>query len=283
MVEVSVCLGQIKVTFSDVEGNLNRAIEAINEAARLGCRIIVLPETLDVGWLNPDARELAKPIPGPYSDALANAARANGIYVVAGLTEGEGGRVYDSAVLISPRGELLLKYRKINLLPDEQKIYEVGDRLGVAETEFGRVGVDICIDNAVDNLTLAHSMARMGASMILSPAGWAVPGDYDLNKEHYLDGPWGKGWVIAYTTIARLYDIAVIGVSSVGEMTKGYWSGYKLIGSSLAVGPGGVVLAKGREGVDAAEVIKVNVPIAPRPVKGSGWAQHLRERGYLLP
>lgn len=280
---IPVCMGQIRIVFSDVEGNLARAVEAIREAARLGCKVVVLPETLDIGWLNPDAKQLAKPIPGPHSEALSKEAKANGIYVVAGLTEAEGGRVYDSAILISPTGELLLKYRKINLLPEEQAIYEVGDRLGVAETEFGRVGVNICIDNAPDNLVLAHSMARMGASMILSPSGWAVPSNYDLSREHYLDGPYGRHWVISYTTIARLYDVAFIGVSSVGEMSKGPWMGWRLIGSSLAVGPGGVVLAVGGEGVDAEGVIRVNVPIKPRPVKGAGFPQYLRQRGYVMP
>jgi len=195
--EVAVCMSQIKVDFSDVEGNLSRAIEAIKRFASMGCSIVVLPETLDVGWLNPDALELAKPIPGPYSDTLVNAAKLYGVYVIAGLTEHDNGKVYDSAIVASPRGELLWKYRKINLLPEEQEIYEVGDRVGVVGTEYGRIGVDICIDNAPSNLALAHSMARMGAVMILSPSGWAVPPTYDLGRESYLNGPYGRHWVVS--------------------------------------------------------------------------------------
>lgn len=280
---MAVCMGQIKVNFSDVEGNLSRAIEAIKRSASMGCSIVVLPETLDVGWLNPDAVELAKPIPGPYSDALADAARESGIYVAAGLTERYGGRIYDAAVFLSPKGDLLWKYRKINLLPDEQSIYEVGDRVGVVETEYGRIGVNICIDNAPSNLVLAHSMARMGAVMILSPSGWAVPSTYDLSREGYLNGPYGKHWVVSYTTMARLYDIAMIGVSSVGEMSKGPWRSWRLIGSSLAVGPGGVVLARGKEGYDAEDLIRVNINASPRQVKGTKYAEFLWSRGYFMP
>ena len=275
-------MGQMKVVFSDVEGNLRRAVEAVKRSSSLGCDIVVLPEALDVGWLNPDAAELAKPIPGPYSDVIVDAARSYDVYVVAGLTERDNGKIYDAAILASPRG-LLLKYRKINLIPEELEIYEVGDRLGVAETEHGRIGVSICIDNAPTSLALAHSMARMGASMILSPSGWAVPPTYDLGKESYLEGPYGKHWVVSYTTMARLYDVAFVGVSSVGEMTKGPWRGWRLIGSSLAVGPGGIVLAKGREGVDAEELIKVEVDIPPRRVKGSKYAELLWSRGYFMP
>lgn len=276
-------MGQIKVTYGDVDGNLGRAIRAIHDSARRECNIVVLPETLDIGWLNSDASRLAKPIPGPYSDALSEVARSEGIYVVAGLTELDEGKVYDSAVVISPRGELLWKYRKIYLLPEEQGIYEVGDRVGVVNTEFGRVGVNICIDNAPDNLVLAHSMARMGASMILSPAGWAVPPDYDLSRQPYLEGRFGTHWVISYTTIARLYDVAFVGVSSVGEITTGPLKGWRLIGSSLAVGPGGIILARGHEGVNAEELIIVDVNIPPRIVKGSRYGEFLRSRGYILP
>ena len=283
MSTVNVCMGQMRVIFSDVDGNLRRAVDFVKRSSSMGCNIVVLPETLDVGWLNPDARELAKPIPGPYSDVLADAARSYGIYVVAGLTELDGGKVYDAAVVISPEGKLLWKYRKINLTDEEQEIYEVGDRVGVVDTEYGRLGVSICIDNAPNSLVIAHSMARMGASMILSPSGWAIPPSYDLSKEHYLEGPYGKHWVVSYTTMARLYDIAMVGVSSVGEMTKGPWAGWRLIGSSLAVGPGGVVLARGKEGVDAEDLIKVTLTIPPRRVKGGKYAELLWSRGYFMP
>mgnify|MGYP001772824553 FL=1 len=282
-VDVSICMGQIKVVFSDVEGNLSRAVDAVRRSSSMGCDFVVLPETLDVGWLNPDAVVLAKPIPGPYSDVLVDAAKTYDIYVVAGLTEYESGKIYDSAIVASPKGELLWKYRKINLIPEEQELYEVGDRVGVASTEYGRVGVDICIDNAPSSLALAHSMARMGAIMLLSPSGWAVPPTYDLSKESYLDGPYGRHWVLSYTTMARLYDIAFIGVSSVGDMVKGPWKGWKLIGSSLAVGPGGAILAKGKEGPDAEDLVKVDVSIPPRQVKGSRYAEYLWSKGYVLP
>ena len=108
-VDVSICMGQIKVVFSDVEGNLSRAVDAVRRSSSMGCDFVVLPETLDVGWLNPDAVVLAKPIPGPYSDVLVDAAKTYDIYVVAGLTEYESGKIYDSAIVASPKGELLWK------------------------------------------------------------------------------------------------------------------------------------------------------------------------------
>jgi len=46
--------------------NLDRAVAAIESACELGCRLVVLPECLDLGWTDPSARELAVPIPGPH-------------------------------------------------------------------------------------------------------------------------------------------------------------------------------------------------------------------------
>src|SRR4051812_30786021 len=80
--------------------NLDRAVLALREAAGRGCRIVVLPECLDLGWTDPSARKLAQPIPGPHFQRLVDAARSAGVYVAAGLVERHGTRLFNSAVLI---------------------------------------------------------------------------------------------------------------------------------------------------------------------------------------
>ena len=150
--------------------------------------------------------------------------------------------------------------------------------MGVAETELGRIGLNICADNFKKALVLAHSLARMGARLILSPCAWAVDADHDNEKQ-----PYGEGWKESYTKIARLYELPVIGVSNVGWIRSGPWAGRKCIGCSLAVGAGGEILAEGPYGEEAEALIPVEVEIKPMPVKGtriSGW---LRDRGYEVP
>jgi predicted amidohydrolase len=257
--------------------NLDRAVAAIHRAADLGCRAVVLPECLDVGWTDPSARDLAQPIPGPHFDRLAEAAKGRGVYVAAGLVERSGPRLFNAAVLINPAGELLLHHRKINELDIALDLYAVGDRLGVAETELGTVGLAICADNFSDSLAVGHVLARMGAQVILSPSAWAVDADHDNERD-----PYGKLWLDAYTELARLYDVTVVGVSNVGRLTAGPWRGRKCIGCSLAVGPGGVT-ARGSYG-ETAEAVTV-VEVEPRPPVGRGTkvAEALRGRGYAGP
>jgi predicted amidohydrolase len=234
------------------ERNLARAAQRIGEAARAGCDAIVLPECLDIGWGDGRARTLAQPIPGAHSAALAQAAREHRIMVVAGLVERAGDRLYNAAVLIDKRGELLLLHRKINELQGVTGgLYATGDRLGVARTRHGVIGVAICADNAPESLAIGDVLARMGAQILLSPSAWAVPPDHD-----HATTPYGALWRQAYGELGARHGLPVVGVSGVGRLQDGAWSGWKVIGASLAMAGDGKVVAQGDCG-DCADELRV--------------------------
>ena len=273
-----VGMGQMLVEGGRPQDNLARARRMIHEAARRSCEIVALPECLDLGWTCPDTRRLAQPIPGSHSNAIAEAAREAGIVVAAGLVERAGDRIYNAAVLVSAEGQMLARHRKINELTIAHDIYATGDRLSVADTPLGVIGVNICADNFPNSLALGHSLARMGCQILLSPCAWAVDADHDNSRQ-----PYGDLWLESYTTLATLYDMTVIGVSSVGWLRAGPWQGRKCIGCSLAVGPGGEVLAKGPYGEAAEELIVVQVNLTPREVTGTAIAEMLSANGYSGP
>jgi len=271
-------MGQMLVRGAAVDENMERALSMIADAADSGCQMVVLPECMDVGWTHPAAHELAEPIPGERTRMLAEAARKSGIYVVAGLTERDGGRIYNAAVLISPEGALMLKHRKINVLTIAQDLYSVGDSLAVAETSLGTVAVNICADNFKSSLALGHSLARMGARILLSPCAWAVDADHDNEKN-----PYGQGWRDSYCTLARLYEMPVVGVSNVGWIEGGPWKDRKCIGCSLAVGAGGDVLAQGPYGESAEKLMVVDIQVRDIGITGTAFAEYLKEKGYEGP
>jgi predicted amidohydrolase len=242
-------MGQMLVEFGASEKNLERAVAMIRRAGDNGCDFVVLPECLDLGWTFPQAREMAAPLPGPRSDVLATAAEEARVYVAAGLTERDGGRVYNAAVLISPAGEILRKHRKINELDIAHHLYARGDAVGVADTDFGPVGLDICADNFPETLALGRSAALMGARLLLSPCAWAVDADHDNISQ-----PYGDLWRNAYGKLASECGVTVVGVSNVGRLTGGPWAGRKCIGCSLAIGPAGI-LARGPYGSAAEEFL----------------------------
>lgn len=271
-------MGQLLVEGGAPERNLARAVQMISQASSRGCKVIVLPECLDLGWTHPSALEIAQPVPGTHSDLLCASAREHGIYVAAGLVEREGDYVYNSAILVSPQGKILLKHRKINELSIAHHLYTTGCSLAVADTSFGRTALNICADNFPNSLAIGHAQARMGARILLSPSSWAVPADFDNQKT-----PYGDLWEGSYKTLALHYQIAVVGVSNVGWLTAGPWEGQKCIGCSLAIGPDGEVLARGPYGEDAEELIVVDVPIVENNLRGTDIGEFLHKRGYAGP
>ncbi|HYO79829.1 MAG TPA: carbon-nitrogen hydrolase family protein [Bryobacteraceae bacterium] len=270
---VRIGMGQITVDGGAYQDNLSRAVETIAEAGRRKCTVVVLPECLDAGWTYPGAMELSHPVPGPTTDILARAAREASIHVVAGVTErASNGSVYNTAVLLGPNGDVLSRHRKINELSIAHHLYATGDSLSVVQTPFGRVGLTVCADNYPDSLVFAHSLARMQAQFILSPCAWAVDGDHDN-----VAAPYGARWHESYSTIARLYDVTVVGVSCVGWLREGPWRGRKCIGNSLAYGPGGECLVEAPYGEDATTFLTAEVNPSGLRVRGTNISEHLKD------
>jgi len=138
--------------------------------------------------------------------------------------------------------------------------------------------LDVCADNFPNSLALGHALARMGAQVLLSPSAWAVKADHNNAKE-----PYGSLWQESYTTLAKLYDITVVGVSNVGWISAGPWKGRKCIGCSLAVGPRGEVLAQAPYGEKAECLMAVPVELLPRYAVGTAIAEMLKDKGYEGP
>ncbi len=251
-----VGMAQILVVPGAVEDNMGRALAAIEAAGREGCDVVVLPECLDLGWTFPGARDLAQPVPGATSDRLRAAAASSAVTVVAGLTEREGDRIYNSAVLIGPNGTLLAKHRKINEMDFARELYSAGTSLQVVAAPPGVIGVNICADNAFPTLALGRALAAMGAQILLSPCAWAVPPGFDNAVR-----PYGDEWVTAYGALARETGMPVVGVSNVGPVVGGEWDGWACIGASLAVGSDGEVIVQAPFGEAAEAVLTVEIPL----------------------
>jgi predicted amidohydrolase len=201
---------------------------------------------------------------------LAEAARRHGIYVCAGLTERSGGRVYNAAVLVDPRGSLLLHHRKLNELEIGHAYYEQGDRLSVVDTELGTLGVMICADAFARGQVISRTLGLMGAQVILSPCAWAVPPDHDNDQD-----PYGKLWRESYGPVAGDFRLWIAGVSNVGVLDAGPWQGRRCIGCSLLTGPDGETVIQGPYGSDADTLLIADVQPLPRPTRGDGWSARM--------
>ena len=150
---------------------LQAAAEALEEAGRRGADIACLPEyacaPIKVGAR--EALSLSRQDLAPFTDLAAK----HRMYVIAPFVEASperDGKPYNSAAVIDRQGQIIGRYRKTHLcLPgfEEGEQYAAGDELPVFDTDFGRIGIAICMD--IHYPELFTTMALRGAEIIFWP------------------------------------------------------------------------------------------------------------------
>lgn len=232
-------MAQILCLDGDRAGNLARIENALVEAKKMGAEIVTFPESSILGWENPAAHQRACPIPGADSDALCALAKKYGVFLCVGLDEKDGDRLYDACLLIDDAGTVVLKHRKVNVLPELMTPpYSVGDGVPRAvDTRFGRIGVIICADSF--DTELVKAMAAQKPDLMLIPYGWAAP-----EKEWPQHGDSLRDII---QTVARTVRSPVVGTDLIGAVTNGPWRGQVYGGQSVAVDGEGRVLYRGKD------------------------------------
>ena len=174
--EVRIAGIVLKWIRADKEANLRRAEAMIREAAAGGAQIVCTTECFLDGYAIADKsipldkyRALGEPIPdGPCYKRLAALARELKILLVAGMLEADGEARCNTAVLISPEGRLLGKYRKQHL-EHELVRNRPGTESPVFDTPYGRIGIMICADRRLPEI--ANRLRQGGADFLLCPSG----------------------------------------------------------------------------------------------------------------
>ncbi|MBR9831820.1 carbon-nitrogen hydrolase family protein [Acidiluteibacter ferrifornacis] len=266
--KVNVAMAQLLVEGGEVNRNFERAFNFVKQASQQDCKLIVLPETIDFAWTHPRSKTESEPIPGAYSDQFCQMAKEFNIYICVGLTEKiNDNKRFNTALLIDSEGKIVIKYHKINLLSVEHDYYEVGNTLNVVSTPFGKVGLNICADNYPDALHIGHTLARMGAEIILSPSSWTV--DHFISED---TDPYAEKWVKPLNDLASKYNIVIISTTSVGYIVGGPYEGKKMVGCSLAVNKDGII-SKGIFNEFAGELIVQQIEIPEQQLKGTDFAK----------
>ncbi len=107
---------QMDCRLGDVAANRDTILGKMVEANRQAARLTVFPECALTGYAFDSLAEaipVAEPIPGPTTPALAKACAELNLWVVVGMLERDGERVFNAAVLVGPSG-FVAKYRKIH-------------------------------------------------------------------------------------------------------------------------------------------------------------------------
>jgi len=242
---------QMLVEGGNKRRNLQHARDLIALAATHGAQVALLPEAMPLGWTHSSAREEADAIPGGETcRVLADLAKTHEVYICSGVIERSGDQIFNAAVLIGPDGKVLLHHRKLNELDIAHDLYGRGDRLNVAHTPLGTLGLMICADAFVSGQVISRTLGVMGVQVILSPCAWADDGHHDNTRD-----PYGQLWFDNYQPVAREFGLWIAGASNVGSLTDGPWKGRKCIGCSLLINPHGEVILRGPYGENAETIL----------------------------
>ncbi|MCE5199465.1 MAG: nitrilase-related carbon-nitrogen hydrolase [Armatimonadota bacterium] len=102
------------------------------------------------------------------SPVPVNAARHNRVYIVADIIEPTGGRkLYNAAILISPKGKRLAAFRKQHLFGKEQFEFTKGRSSRAVKCDKFTAGAPVCFDSEFTDVIRAQ--VRSGANIILIP------------------------------------------------------------------------------------------------------------------
>ncbi|MFB0836028.1 carbon-nitrogen hydrolase family protein [Arthrobacter halodurans] len=189
-------------------------------------RLVVFPELHLFGDGDPDRqrtealRDSAEPLDGPRVAELRELAGDLGMWLVPGSVceRGPEGQLFNTQLVLSPRGELAGYYRKIfPWRPHEP--YDPGDRFAVVDLGGeGRVGLNICYDAWYPET--CRQLAWMGAEVILNVVKTTTP---DRRQE-----------LVLARANAIVNQVFVVSLNCAGPVGRG---------QSLIVDPEGEVVA----------------------------------------
>ncbi|HEX9050721.1 MAG TPA: carbon-nitrogen hydrolase family protein [Anaeromyxobacter sp.] len=238
----SYLMGAVQMTSTADRGrNLDTALRLVNEAADLGAKLVGLPENF--AYMGPEEGRLAtaETVDGPTLGALRELARKRAIFVVAGSIAEKSTNprmTANTSAVIADDGSIVAVYRKIHLfdvsIPDgaryaESEVVVPGDKVVVAPTPLGRIGLTVCYDLRFPELY--RKLASLGAEVITIPAAFTL----FTGKDH---------WEVlirarAIENLAYVVAPAQVGRHSATRQT---------FGNAMIVDPWGVVLARCPDG-----------------------------------
>ena len=242
MASTSFLMGAVQMTSTaDRARNLDTAVRLVQEAAGLGAKLVGLPENF--AFMGPEeARHAgAESLEGPTLGALRELARRLGIHLLAGsIAEKveDPKKTANTSVLVADDGSIAAVYRKIHLfdvnIPDgaryaESEVVVPGDKVVVAPTHLGRVGLTVCYDLRFPELY--RRLSELGAEILTIPSAFTL----FTGKDH---------WEVlvrarAIENLAFVMAPAQVGRHSASRQT---------FGNAMIVDPWGVVLARCPDG-----------------------------------
>ena len=170
---IRVAAAQLNFLVGDVEGNAEKIVSAVRNAARDGARLVVFPELAVTGYppedllLRRDFLERTEQAVVGLATRLAEV--APGVGTVIGASRRAGSRLFNSAFYLDD-GRVLAHYDKTELpnysVFDEKRYFDAGAEACVIRIEGLRAGLVVCEDLWVEGGAATRAKAA-GAEVLI--------------------------------------------------------------------------------------------------------------------
>lgn len=160
----------VQLRARDVSESERALAEAVSAAERGAAEadLVVLPEATYPGYVLHDAEpHLDESMYAKVREAFAQVARKAEKWIAVGLARPEGGRLYNSAVLLAPDGSVAGRTDKTFLWHFDGLWFDPGNVGEVARTAWGDVGMFVCADARM--VEVPRTVAIRGARLLLDP------------------------------------------------------------------------------------------------------------------
>jgi predicted amidohydrolase len=211
-----------------VDSRRRRVAALVREQA--DSELVILPELWPVGaFAYQQFEQEAESPTGPTCEAMAKAASDAGVWLHAGsvVEKAADGTLYNTALVISPAGELAASYRKIHRFgfdKGEAVMMGAGEELVTVSGPGGlTLGLATCYDLRFPELF--RGLTDAGAQALVVPAGWPA-----RRRDH---------WTLLARARAVENQAYVLACG-----TAGTHAGVEQAGHSIVVDPWGDVLAE---------------------------------------
>lgn len=174
--KVTVAATQMKITW-DIENNLKKADQMIENCAKAGANIVLLQELFETPYFcqkeNYDYFNLATEYKNnPYLKHFSEIAKKYNVVLPLSFFERAGNNYFNSLAMIDSDGKILGLYRKSHIPTGEcyeEKFYFTPGDTGfkVFKTRFGNIGAGICWDQWFPET--ARILALKGAELLFFP------------------------------------------------------------------------------------------------------------------
>ena len=259
---------QFEPRVAELDRNVETSVSLIGDAVATGSKLIVLPELCNSGYVlnsREEGYELSETVEtGKSIAAWAQAAADQEIYIVAGFLERQDDRLYNSAIILGPKG-VIGTYRKNHLWNAETLYFERGD-LGfpIFHTPFGRLGVLICYDVWFPEAW--RLLALQGADLVCVPTNWVPMAEQPANAPAMAN--------ILCMAAAHSNSMFVAASDRIGTER-----GQPFIGQSLIINPNGWAIAGPASVSEPATVTGIcNLSAARRQRTWNDFNQIMRDR-----